>query len=248
MAARSHCWDSNGSCPASVLASAAATCVALSAFGVPRSAVDCAGSGAMRVLPAESTPRTLRTVLAKSAVRRVDDDHAYLVVRRHDRAAGLGDGLPHLRGRPVPGADVDDVAERGRVRRRGRGEDVVHGAGDVGDGAGRIGRGRGVGQERHRRGHGHSERDGEHSAVTRVGRGHGVRVSSSFAVRAGRAGSPKGRWTSGKGRSKGKGRPRKESPGKGTSRKRGVRRKGTSGEGGCRWEVDAVGRGLLHRA
>ena len=34
---------------------------------MPTSVVDCAGSGAVRVEPADCTPRTLRIVLAKSA-------------------------------------------------------------------------------------------------------------------------------------------------------------------------------------
>lgn len=65
MAGRSHCIGSNGSCPAA--ASTSATCSEVSTLGVPTSVVDCAGSGAVRVEPADSTPRTLRIVLAKSA-------------------------------------------------------------------------------------------------------------------------------------------------------------------------------------
>jgi hypothetical protein len=64
MAGRSHCIGSSGSWPGAAFA--LATSLAVSAFGVPRSVVDCAGSGALRVLPADSTPRTLRRVLAKS--------------------------------------------------------------------------------------------------------------------------------------------------------------------------------------
>ncbi len=64
MAGRSHCCGSSGSCPAG--ASAPATSAALSAFGVPRSVVAAEGSGAVRVAPADCTPRTVRMVLAKS--------------------------------------------------------------------------------------------------------------------------------------------------------------------------------------
>ncbi len=54
------------SCPSVAFAPAAATSSAPSTFGVPTSVVDWAGSGALRVAPAESTPRTVRISLAKS--------------------------------------------------------------------------------------------------------------------------------------------------------------------------------------
>ena len=59
----------------------------------PSSVVPAAVSGGVRVAPADWTPRTVRIRRAEVGVRRVDDEHADLVVRRDDAAAGRGDRL-----------------------------------------------------------------------------------------------------------------------------------------------------------
>ncbi len=64
MAGRSHWSPCSGSWPSA--ASAAAISLPLRTFGAPVSVVAADGSGAVRVAPADCTPRTVRTCRAKS--------------------------------------------------------------------------------------------------------------------------------------------------------------------------------------